>query len=191
MAEHVVSERELLERVSRGEGAAGRELVDRYRGLIAAAARRVLFASADIDDVVQETFVVLLVSGDQIRDPERLGPWLWTTASNLARRMARRNARQRPTDDVELCGDVDRGHSDDFDREIVRREGCAALRQALASISPEERRLIGLLTVEDRPSYAAISAATARPVGSLGPTRHRILAKLREHPAMARIAVAA
>ena len=189
MSESVVTD--LLERLSRGDGAAGREIVDRYRCLIAAAARRVLFAPVDIEDVVQETFVVLLVNGTQIRDPERLGPWLWTTASNLARRTARRNARQRPTGDVELRNDSNDGQNEDFDRRIVRDERCEALREALASISPEERHLISLLTVDDRPSYAAISAATHRPVGSLGPTRHRILAKLRVHPAMARVGAAA
>jgi hypothetical protein len=61
----------------------------------------------------------------------------------------------------------------------------------MASITPEERHLIRLLTAEERPCYATISAATSRPVGSLGPTRRRILGKLRAHPAMARVAVAA
>lgn len=197
MSERGVTERELLERVARGDGEAGRELVERYRGLIASAARRILYTPADIDDVVQETFVVLLVHSGQIRDAERLGPWLWTTASNLARRTARRNSRQRPTDDAQLHVDVQRrrevecGPGEDFDRTLVRDEGCNALRKALTSISSDERHLIGLLTVEDRPSYAAISAATHRPVGSLGPTRQRILTKLRDHPAMARIVTAA
>ena len=48
-----------------------------------------------------------------------------------------------------------------------------------------------MLTVEDRPCYAAISEAVHRPIGSLGPTRRRILTKLRQHPAMERLAVAA
>ena len=90
------NERELLARVAEGDSAAGRELVRRYDRLIAAAARRVLFSPADVDDVVQETFLILLVSAESIRDPDRLGPWLWTTASNLARRTARRNVRSRP-----------------------------------------------------------------------------------------------
>jgi RNA polymerase sigma factor (sigma-70 family) len=185
------TERDLLERISRGDRDAGQEVVNRYRCLIAAAARRVLYSSADVDDVVQETFVILLISSAKIRQPERLGPWLWTTATNLARRTARRNDRQRPMDRVELCADVDVDFSEDFDRDLDREQDCDALQQALASISAEERRLIGMLTVDDRPCYAAISEAVHRPIGSLGPTRRRILTKLRQHPAMERLAVAA
>jgi RNA polymerase sigma factor (sigma-70 family) len=185
------TEQQLLALVTEGDSAAGRELVDRYERLVAAAARRRLCSPVDIDDVVQETFLILLVSGRSIRDPERLAPWLWTTATNLARRTVRRNLRQCPTEDIEarLAPDVD--GADDIDGSIELDEQCAALREAMASISSEERRLIRLLTVETRPSYAAISAATCRPVGSLGPTRRRILGKLRGHPAMARIAEAA
>jgi RNA polymerase sigma factor (sigma-70 family) len=184
-------ERELLARAAEGDGAAGRELVRRYDRLIAAAARRVLFSPADVDDVVQDTFLILLVSADSIRDPARLGPWLWTTASNLARRTARRNIRSRPEEDIEARVIPERDGSDEVDGALERGEQCAALRQAMASITSEERHLIRLLTVEDRPCYATVSAATSRPVGSLGPTRSRILGKLRAHPAMARVAVAA
>jgi RNA polymerase sigma factor (sigma-70 family) len=184
-------ERDLLERIGRGDRDAGDELVIRYRCLIAAAARRVLYSSADVDDVVQETFVILLLSSAKIRQPERLGPWLWTTATNLARRTARRNDRQRPADDVELRADLEIGLGDDFDRDLDREQDCEALEEALSSISDDERRLIGMLTVEERPCYAAISEAVHRPIGSLGPTRRRILTKLRQHPAMERLAVAA
>jgi len=185
------NERDLLARVAEGDSAAGLDLVRRYDRLIAAAARRLLFSPADVDDVVQETFLILLVSAESIRDPDRLGPWLWTTASNVARRTARRNMRSRPVDDIEARVAPECDASDEVDWAMERREQCVALREAMASITSEERRLIGLLTVEDRPCYATISAATSRPVGSLGPTRRRILGKLRSHPAMARVAVAA
>jgi DNA-directed RNA polymerase specialized sigma24 family protein len=144
-----------------------------------------------VDDVVQETFVILLLSSAKIRQPERLGPWLWTTATNLARRTARRNGRQRPADDVELRAELEVGLGEDLDCDLDREQDCAALQEALSSISDDERRLIGMLTLEDRPCYAAISEAVHRPIGSLGPTRRRILTKLRQHPAMERLAVAA
>ncbi len=148
------NERELLARVAEGDSAAGRELVRRYDRLIAAAARRVLFSPADVDDVVQETFLILLVSAESIHDPDRLGPWLWTTASNVARRTARRNVRSRPVDDIEARVAPERDASDEVEWALERGEQCVALREAMASITSEERNLIRLLTVEDRPCYA-------------------------------------
>jgi len=104
---------------------------------------------------------------------------------------ARRNVRSRPVEDIEARVAPERDASDEVEWALERREQCVALREAMTSITSEERHLIHLLTVEERPCYATISAATSRPVGSLGPTRRRILGKLRAHPAMARVAVAA
>ena len=185
------TERKLLERIGRGDHDAGQELVTRYRCLIAAAARRVLYSSADVDDVVQETFVILLVSSSKIRQPDRLGPGCgrppptWPAAPRAATTGSGRwtTSSSAPTSTSDL--------SEDFDRDLEREQGSVALEEALASISAEERQLIGMLTVEDRPCYAAISEAVHRPIGSLGPTRRRILTKLRQHPAMERLAVAA
>lgn len=175
----------LLRKLREGDAAAARELMERYRPLVAAAARRIVRSREDVDDVVQETFVVLLLHASRIRHPERLATWLWTTATNQARRTARRNDRLRPVEDVTLRAGLECPDGVDFDRTLVREEGCRALRKAMATLSADDRTLIGLLTVEDRPSYAAISEATHRPIGSLGPTRHRILSKLRNHPALA------
>jgi RNA polymerase sigma factor (sigma-70 family) len=190
-ARAAASDRELLALVAAGDGPAGQELVARYDRLVGAAARRVLFAAPDVDDVVQETFLALLLHAADVRDPDRLGPWLWTTASNLARRTARGNLRHRPVEDIEarLAPEADAFEALDLTFESDQHR--EALRVAMGSISSEEARLIRLLTVEDRPCYATISKATARPVGSIGPTRARILGKLRAHPAMVRVAVPA
>jgi hypothetical protein len=41
------------------------------------------------------------------------------------------------------------------------------------------RRLLGLVSLIDRPDHAVVSRALGMPVGSIGPTRGRCLAKLR------------
>jgi hypothetical protein len=41
------------------------------------------------------------------------------------------------------------------------------------------RRLLGLVALVDRPDYTVVSRALGMPVGSIGPTRGRCLAKLR------------
>ena len=41
------------------------------------------------------------------------------------------------------------------------------------------RRLLRVIAFADRPDYAAVAEALGMPVGSIGPTRGRCLAKLR------------
>ena len=144
-------------------------------------------------DDVQETFLILLVSAGSIRDPNRLGPWLWTTASNLARRTARRNIRAAGRSRTSRLASprsrrvrrggagLDRGAPV---RGAARGDGVDHVRRSAS------RSTCSL--VEDRPCYATISYGDGRAVGSLGLTPAlRILSKLRAHPAMARVAVAA
>ena len=46
-------------------------------------------------------------------------------------------------------------------------------------LSEPQRQLITMLFADPPPSYAEISASLAVPVGSIGPTRCRLLDKLR------------
>jgi hypothetical protein len=47
-------------------------------------------------------------------------------------------------------------------------------------LSDQQRRLIVMLFADPAPSYANISASLAIPIGSIGPTRQRLLGKLRD-----------
>src|SRR5262249_6592577 len=84
--------------------------------------------------------------------------------------------------DAEAIPDQQAGMAE---RELLVAERHAALREALARLSPCCQRLIGKL-IEDPPlSYAEIAAALGIPVGSIGPLRGRCLDRLRSDPAIA------
>ena len=71
------------------------------------------------------------------------------------------------------------------EHELLVSERHAALHEAFTDLSPCCQQLIALL-IEDPPvPYAQISARLGIPVGSIGPTRARCLARLRRHPAIA------
>jgi DNA-directed RNA polymerase specialized sigma24 family protein len=61
----------------------------------------------------------------------------------------------------------------------VRQDHRVLVRRALATLPEQHRRLIGLLASSPPPSYQEISAGLGMPTGSIGPTRKRILARLR------------
>jgi DNA-directed RNA polymerase specialized sigma24 family protein len=65
------------------------------------------------------------------------------------------------------------------------------LKAALMDLRPADRRLVLLLSKDDRPDYRTISALVDRPVGSIGPTRQRALERLRRRPELARSWLAA
>ena len=58
-------------------------------------------------------------------------------------------------------------------------ERACALTRALDHVTERERALLNVLLSEPEPSYAEISAALGMPIGSIGPTRGRAIARLR------------
>ena len=55
----------------------------------------------------------------------------------------------------------------------------------MSDLPPGYRELIVLLTADPPVSYTEISARLGIPIGSIGPSRSRCLARLRRHPAIA------
>src|SRR5262249_18617601 len=76
------------------------ELVARHGPMVLGVCRRVLRHSADADDAFQATFLILVRKARSVRDPDRLGSWLfgvaWRTANKL--RSARRPGFAIPDD---------------------------------------------------------------------------------------------
>jgi DNA-directed RNA polymerase specialized sigma24 family protein len=71
--------------------------------------------------------------------------------------------------------------ADDADvaADLLRAERQQALRDGLAELSGPDRELLALLAADPPLSYRQISARLQMPIGSIGPTRSRCLARLR------------
>ena len=84
---------------------------------------------------------------------------------------------------------IDEGNTADPKTVLAEEELVAerqvALCQALSELPPGCRKLVALLIADSPVSYAEISARLGIPIGSIGPSRRRCLAKLRCHPAIA------
>ena len=63
---------------------------------------------------------------------------------------------------------------------MLRDDGDGRLWQHIAQLSERCRALLRVIAFADRPDYAAVAEALGMPVGSIGPTRGRCLAKLRQ-----------
>ena len=68
----------------------------------------------------------------------------------------------------------------DFDRWLLDADRRQMVHRAMMGLTEQQRQLIGMLFADPAPSYAEISARLAMPIGSIGPTRWRLLGKLRD-----------
>ncbi len=169
-----------------GDRAAWDRLIHRYTPMVGHVARGYRLAEGDVEDVVQAVWMRCFQNLDRIRDPRALPGWLKTTAQNEALRVANARRRSEPIDPVDLerlLGD----HVDaDGTAQLLRDEADQVVRDGLAELTPEHRRLLLLLHHDSRPSYRDVSRVLGMPTGSIGPTRARCIAKLRQTRAVSR-----
>jgi len=172
------SDSDLVEAARNGAQSAWDGLVQRHGGRIWAVARAHRLGAADAEDVFQVTFLRLVTHLDTIRQPDRVGAWLATTARHECLRVIRRAGRAVPTSDDETLDPPDVGAAP-LDARMLEAERDVALVAALDRLSEKCRRLLRVLMADPEPSYAEVGAALDMPIGSIGPTRGRCLQHLR------------
>jgi RNA polymerase sigma factor (sigma-70 family) len=173
----------LMLAASAGDSAAWSSLMGRFTARLRAVVRAHRLGGQDAEDVIQTTWVRLYENIGSVREPLALGAWLETTARRESVRVLRASRRERPADDEELATE----HVPAIDEHrLVARQNRAALAQAITGLSSRQRHLLALLFAEPAPSYDEISRTLEMPVGSIGPTRARILERLRQDPRLVR-----
>lgn len=169
---------ELVVAARAGDADAWNALVDRFLPMVAGVIGRLRLSPADAADVNQTVWLRLVEHLDDLRDPRALPGWLATTARREALRAI--EARRRTVAVDPQAGSLDEipneGEVDDL---VLAAERAQALRDGLAELPAQRRELLELLVADPPVSYAEISSRLGIPIGSIGPTRARALAQLR------------
>lgn len=167
----------LVNRAGAGDSRAWGRLIDRYGRLIWSITREFKLADSDAADVSQTTWMRFVEHIDRLEHPDRAGSWLAATARNECLRcLASRRRLVLAHEDMVL--DYSAG-GPDIDEALLAAERAAIVRAAVAHLPRRWQRLMELLMADPPASYAEISVELGLPVGSIGPTRGRCLARLR------------
>lgn len=129
------------------------------------------------EDVVQTTWMTLVQRQASIIEPQAVAGWLTTCARREAWRVGRVQRRADPTDDERLERSMPT--ADSAEQSATVMDAASTLWRAVQELNERCQRLLRVVAFDDRPDYAALAKDLAMPVGSIGPTRQRCLAKLR------------
>lgn len=165
---------ELVELAAQGDDRGWAELVTRYRGLVTAVVRNYRMQDADARDAEQRTWLRLVENLRSLRDPDRLGGWLSTTASRECLRILREGQGVVAVE-MDAVPDPERGVED----RIVDADTAARLWGIVATLPPRGRTIMTALFAEDPRPYAEVARETGIPIGSLGPSRARLVDRVR------------
>jgi RNA polymerase sigma-70 factor (ECF subfamily) len=148
-----VDEADLIERCRAHERAAHDELYHRFRRQVAANLYRVLGDRTDLDDLVQEVFVIAFRGLERFRGDARLSTWLYRICVNVALGKIRSRKRRPPPIGV---ADLDMAHTDESMTErpetpqqsLERRRDREKVYAALEHLAPKKRIVLYLHEIE-------------------------------------------
>jgi RNA polymerase sigma factor (sigma-70 family) len=167
---------ELVRSASAGSEPAWEELIGEFGGLVWAVTRSHRLRDADAADVAGATWARLVENLSRLNEPARVGAWLATTARRECLRVLRAGSRE-----VLFCDDTpEQGSTAELpEAELLCAERDEALWRGFSRLPARDQSLLRLLIADPLPAYEDIAAALDMPIGSIGPTRARALARLR------------
>ena len=177
---------ELVAAAVHGDQQSWNDIVERYSPLVRSIALRYRLSANDVEDVSQTLWLTLVNHLSDLREPRALPGWITTTTQNLVWKFLTTNRKTVP---------IDPGHQESVlklnavdyrnpDEHLLGDERRQAIREGLAELTSGQRQLLLLLAQDPPLPYQEISMRLGIPVGSIGPTRARCMAKLRETKAV-------
>jgi RNA polymerase sigma factor (sigma-70 family) len=155
------------------------ELVDSTTSLLWHTARAQGLSSAQAEDVVQNTWLSLVQHASAISDPRGVLKWLLTTTRREAWAVSKKSRREDVREDVGDALPEIAATGDEPADAVVRSQEQGLLWRHFKDLPERCQQLLRVIALADRPDYAQVADALGMPVGSIGPTRGRCLAKLR------------
>ena len=181
---------ELVGRIRNGDSSAWRELVDQYEPLLRRLARQYRLSSQDMEDAVQLTWLRCLEHIDQVTHADRLRGWLATVCRRECIRLATKGRREIALGEQRVTRLVDHGQEErDPGAEMARRDAHDRLSRAIKALPQKQQLVLAELLKEESRSYLDLSGRLGLPMGSIGPTRQRAIARLRQDPRLAELSL--
>jgi len=161
-----------------GDETAWSLLIDKYKALIYSIPVKYGLSPQESADIFQATCTELLVRLPDLREPRALPKWLMQVAHHECYRWKRQSQRVVSRDGEE---DLPEPETPAIAEALVQQtQEEQMLREAMATLTPQCRRLVELLFFEipSRP-YTEVAAELGLAVGSIGFTRQKCLERLR------------
>jgi RNA polymerase sigma-70 factor (ECF subfamily) len=148
-----LDEADLIERCRRGERVSQDAFYARFRRQVAATLYRVIGDRTDLDDLVQEVFVIAFRGLANFRGDARLSTWLYRICVNVALGRIRTRTRRPPAigvADLEAvtASSADAEHPETPERALQRQQDRARVYAALDRMAPKKRIVLYLHEIE-------------------------------------------
>jgi len=168
----------LVKQCLSGSEEAWSSLIEKYKALIYSIPVKYGLPPHEAAEVFQSTCVELFTRLPELREPRALPKWLMQVAHHQCYRWKQQQQRLISRDgDADLPEPTTPAIADNLVQQTQEEQ---LLRDAMASLSPQCKRLVELLFLETPPRpYAEVAAELGLALGSIGFTRQKCVERLR------------
>ncbi|WP_424852746.1 RNA polymerase sigma factor [Streptomyces sp. SAI-170] len=174
----------LVQSAVEGDTAAWKALVEGLSPLVWSVVRAHRLSDADAHEVYQTVWFRFAQHLGRLREPDKAGSWLASTARHESLKVIKSLKRLTPTDDPQLLDRVSEDRTPeqsvlDSEEAAAETERIRCMWQEFEALGDRCRQLLRVLMASPPPTYQEVSAALGIAVGSIGPLRQRCLRRLR------------
>jgi RNA polymerase sigma factor (sigma-70 family) len=174
----------LVRSAADGDAAAWKAIVEGLSPLVWSVVRAHRLSDADAHEVYQTVWFRFAQHLGRLREPDKAGSWLASTARHECLKVLKALRRTTPTDDPHILDRVSEDRTPeqsvlDSEEAAAESERVRRLWQEFEELGERCRQLLRVLIASPPPSYQEVSAALGIAVGSIGPMRQRCLRRLR------------
>jgi RNA polymerase sigma factor (sigma-70 family) len=159
-----------------GEPGAWEELIGAFEPIVRRVVLGYRLRATDVDDVLQATWESAFTHIAKLRDPDAVCGWLCVIARREALRILRHQKREIAVEIDSLPAEADERAPE---AALVEQERARAVKGAIGRLPRHQRALVVTLLHDSERSYSDVARDLGIPIGSIGPTRGRALARLR------------
>jgi RNA polymerase sigma factor (sigma-70 family) len=167
----------LVNEARQGSEEALGQIVTELTPMLWQVARAAGLSAGDAEDVVQTVWMRLIAHLDDIHTSAALTGWLVITARREAWRVRAAGRKHFPAESESF--DALPAREPGSEEQVIIDDQRRTLWRAISQLSGRCQELLRIIAFVPRPDYAAVAAELGMPIGSIGPTRGRCLAKLR------------
>ena len=170
IADYIVAEdRELVDRVLKGDNDAFEYLFNRYRDAIHRLFVQRLGGVNDADDLLQETFIKVYINLHRYSADYTFGQWVYTIARNTFIDFVRRRQDDLPIDERFAAPAL---NAPTPEESVINLQQRSQIEHYLEHLAPRYRQLI-LMRFFEEYSYEEIAAKLSLPLGTVKTQIHR------------------
>lgn len=159
-------ERDLIERVQRGDAEAYDDLVSRYLRRVISIAWGFVRNAQDAEDLAQEAFVKAYEKIGRFRPGEPFGPWIYRIVTNLSLDVVKHRTRFRHVEIDEMGEEESTARRDSADLPARSNEIAQRIDDALETL-PDMQRFVARLHLVEELEHAEIAAMTGLNEGTV------------------------